>query len=151
MASVGLALILDMTLGIVAIIRVVMYKVGFASLTGTFILVDIIILSIIIIIFLIGIATINTTVTTTVQELLMRTKKEILSEMSSHTMLEKEANVIYLSAMNEHLVASQNLYMITILGFQIDMKFVRTNVLAMLASVISALLAVLKKDFQNAD
>jgi hypothetical protein len=151
MASVGLALILDMTLGIVAIIRVVMYKVGFASLTGTFILVDIIILSIIIIIFLIGIATINTTVTTTVQELLMRTKKEILSEMSSHTMLEKEANVIYLSAMNEHLVASQNLYMITILGFQIDMKFVRTNVLAMLASVISALLAVLKKDFQQAD
>jgi hypothetical protein len=151
MASVGLALILDMTLGIVAIIRVVMYKVGFASLTGTFILVDIIILSIIIIIFLIGIATINTTVTTTVQELLMRTKKEILSEMSSHTMLEKEADVIYLSAMNEHLVASQNLYMITILGFQIDMKFVRTTVLAMLASVISALLAVLKKDFQHAD
>lgn len=151
MASVGLALILDMTLGLVAIIRILLYKVGFASLTGTFILVDIIILSIIIIIFLIGIAKINTTATSTVYELLTRTKKEILSEISSHTMSEKEADVIYLSAMNEHLVAVQKLYMITILGFKIDMEFVWKSAAAMGGSLVSALLAVLKQDYPHAD
>src|SRR5262249_13177027 len=116
---------------------------------GTFILVDIVILSIMIIGFLINIATINSTATTKAQELLLRTKKHILNETSSRTMVEKNADVIYLSAMAEQLAANRDLYSIAIFGFIVDNALVSRVAIILITQAFAALAAFVKKDMKS--
>jgi hypothetical protein len=150
MATIGAALILDLILGVVAVVRLLSYGVGsLTTLTGTFILIDIIILSIMIIGFFINIAVINTTGTVNVQELLLRTKKEKLNDISC-TMEDKNAYITYLTTMTEQLAANRKRYSITIFGFVIDNAFVLKIVLTLTAQAIAAGISMAKKDIKGA-
>lgn len=106
-------------------------------------------LSIITIVFVINIASINTMATEKVQDLLLRTKKEVLSESSDRTMSQRNEDVIYLSAMAEQLASSRNRYSITIFSFIIDNAFVSKIVMLLATQAFAALAAFVKKDLSN--
>jgi hypothetical protein len=141
------ALIFDVILMVVSFIRLVYYGPGgLTSLTSVYALIDMVILSLLIITFLIGIAAINTATTTDVLELLLRTKKEALSEKPKRGIGEGLWDIAYITATSEYLSENRPMYSITLFGLLIDNALVTQIALSMLAGIGSALLSVIQKD-----
>jgi hypothetical protein len=144
-----IAFLIICLLGLVAFIRLIENGVGgFNTLTGTFILIDIILLSIIIIGFLINIVFINQIATKDLPKLLMRTKKELLirNQTSSKEDIEKNnLQITHLNAMCEQISFNKDLYSITILGLFVDEAFVLRVLSVLFAHVFAAFASTVKK------
>ncbi len=136
-----------MILTVVSFIRLIIYGAGgLATLLSAYALIDMIILSLLIIIFLIGIAAINTATTTDVLELLLRTKKEALCETSKRSKDDRSWDITYLTATSEYLSENRHLYSITLFGLLVDNTFITGIALSMITGIGSALLSVVQKD-----
>ncbi len=142
-------LIWDLILIIVSMIRLFYsHFVQLNKLTSIFLLIDIIILSILIIYFLLGIASINSLTTTELLELLLRTKKEALNGRSK---TDKHWDIGYLSARIEYLAANRDLYSIKLLGFTINQSLILNLSITMLVGIIASAFSLIEKRSNNID
>jgi len=139
-------LLFGLILAGVAFIRLLYYGFGgMNTLTSAFILIDIIILTILVSIFLIGLVLINELTTNTLLQLLLRTKKEALSDQFRKNSLDKQWNIHYLSATAEYLKENQDLYTIKICGFIINRELAVKVITPLLGGVFTAFGVFVKK------
>jgi hypothetical protein len=114
-------------------------------LASIILLIDIIILSILIIYFLVVIASINTLTKIELLELLLRTKKEALNGTDKHW------DIVYLSAITKYLAANRDLYSIKLFGFTINQSLILNLSITMLVGIVASAFPLIEKRSNNID
>lgn len=143
------AMVFDVILAIVAFIRLMVYGVGSLvySLTSFYALIDMIILTFFIMLFLYGLAFINTATTTEVLEVLLRTQRDVIHEQVRGSSLEKNEDVHYLATTSKYLKENKSTYVIKIYGMIIDRGLISKYFIAMLTGILSSILGLVAKQF----
>ncbi|CAF1333894.1 unnamed protein product [Didymodactylos carnosus] len=148
LSTITYALILDLILGLTAIIRLLIYGLGESiDLLTSFSLIDICILTITIVIFLIIVVFFNHTTTHHILQLLKRTKKEAVCELllkKDNTI--EDRNIQYLSTVIEYLEAAKAKYSVKLFGLIVDRALLLKIVTVLLTGGGSGLFSLLQKD-----